>query len=105
MPKLQQKKNAVSGFAGCGMWPLDQNVFDDSEFVCLPNVNMDPTNASEGNSSANEVTHGALTNINDLSQYASKSTDTSVGKTSEAECSTSSLQERKCISEISSLTI
>ncbi|CAH1995185.1 unnamed protein product [Acanthoscelides obtectus] len=27
--------NALSGFAKCGIWPLDPNVFDDSEYVCL----------------------------------------------------------------------
>lgn len=27
--------NAINGFAKCGIWPLDRNVFQDHEFVCL----------------------------------------------------------------------
>lgn len=35
--------NAINGFAKCGIWPLDANVFDDSEFVCLPTDQMTST--------------------------------------------------------------
>ncbi|XP_030745178.1 uncharacterized protein LOC115874224 [Sitophilus oryzae] len=93
--------NAVSGFA---KWPLDPNVFDDSEFVSLPSDNMDCINTLKDQiePKTQAVAQEVSTSVN--SRLESPSTST-LEESVEAECSTSSLQKFKSVSEISPMPV
>ncbi|XP_030759182.1 tigger transposable element-derived protein 6-like [Sitophilus oryzae] len=96
--------NAVSGFAKCGIWPLDPNVFDDNEFVSLPSDNMDCINTPKDQiePKTQAVAQEVSTSVNSRLEIPSTST---LEESVEAECSTSSLQKFKSVSEISPMPV
>ncbi|KAI4467021.1 hypothetical protein MML48_2g00012220 [Holotrichia oblita] len=84
--------NAINGFAKCGIWPLDANVFDDSEFVCLPTDQMTSTT----------TTHPSRDSL--IQRPLQPGVSTSPVQEN-MEPSTSSLQKRKSVAEISPLSV
>ncbi|CAH1997749.1 unnamed protein product [Acanthoscelides obtectus] len=98
--------NALSGFAKCGIWPLDPNLFDDSEYVCLSTSTSSTTSfKNQVNSEiTEEVIQSAsqLTNIDYSNPLASTSTSCLLNTKGK---SSSELPKRKSVSEVSPVPI
>ncbi|XP_030758190.1 uncharacterized protein LOC115883904 [Sitophilus oryzae] len=96
--------NAVSGFAKCGIWPLDPNVFDDNEFVSLPSDNMDCINTPKDQiePKTQAVAQEVFTSVNSPLEIPSTYT---LEESVEAECSTTSFPKFKSVSEISPMPV